>query len=709
MALPPAARLAVALPLVDLAALAALAHLAPALAHWGAAAAWLEAALRLAVLATAGRLLAPGGPRGAAAVVLSITPAAFLSLRSLAVPRGAAPALLAAAAPAWLVLSHGAAAAALAAWAVPVPGEPVGTGAPGGVRRLLVLACGEWPVLSGGFFFLVLAVLGEAAGPYCTGRALDAIRGGAGLTVSTVGLVLAADLGSSFFAGCRGGLFFWAQARLKLSTRHRLFSRLVRQELSFFQGKPAAELSARLDNDVPLLCQAVPHSANVGLRSLVKVLCLAGFMVGLSPRLVLLALLEVPLTITARKVYDARYQAQQRAKLDATAATAAVVQEAVSSMETVQTFAGEEEEEGRHSQAVAETLRLTKQMDMEKALLTLIQRALQLAVQVLVLCQGHQQLRQGTITAGSLVTFLLYQAKVGRCVEALVFGHGDLRSKALAGSKVWEYLELEPSGDRGGSRAPATLRGHVVFQRVSFAYPTRPERLVLRDVSFELLPGEVTALAGHNGSGKSSCAGLLQRLYEPRSGEVLLDGAALRDYEHRYLHRQVVSVAQEPVLFSGTIRDNITLGLEGCGEDEVRAAAAAAGALGFITALERGFDTAVGDGGGQLSAGQKQRIAIARALLRRPAVLILDEATSALDGEGWLLPQQWVRSGRTRTVLLISHCPRALRAAQRVLVLAGGELVEMGTPAELQSHHGPYSHLLQRCPGTGAPESPGMG
>ncbi|KAM6188441.1 antigen peptide transporter 2 [Sarcoramphus papa] len=707
MALFPAVRLACLLLLVDVVVLAALAQLAPVLAHLGLAAAWLEAGLRLLVFTAAGRLLAPGGPRGAA-VVLSLTPAIFLTIRSLLVPYSAAPVLLATAAPAWLALTHGAAAAALLAWAAPTPGRDVGTGSPVAVWRLLALAWAEWPVLGGAFLFLVLAVLGETAGPYCTGKALDAIRGGDGPTAFTIGLVLAADLGSSLFTGCRGGLFVWAEARLKLRTRYRLFSRLVRQDLTFFQGTPAAELSARLANDVPLLCCAVPSSTNVALRSLGMVVGLGGFMVGLSPRLALLALLEVPFTVTARKVYDARYQVLQRAMLDATANTAAVVQEAVSSIETVRTFAGEEEEERRHSRAVAEMLGLKDRMDVEWALFILIRRALQLAVQVLVLCHGHQQLREGIITAGSLITFLLYQAKVGHHVQALVFGHGDLLSKAAAGRKILEYLDQEPSGDSGGPRAPATLRGHVAFQHVSFAYPARPERLILQDVSFELRPGEVTALAGLNGSGKSTCAGLLERFYEPGAGEVLLDGVPLRDYEHRYLHRQVVLVGQEPVLFSGTIRDNITFGLEGCGEEEVRAAAAAAGALDFISALDQGFDTDVGEKGGQLSVGEKQRIAIARALVRRPTVLILDEATSALNGEGEAAPQQWVRSWGARTVLLITHCPRMLEAADRVVVLERGAVVETGTPAELRSRRGPYSHLLQRSTGVGRPETLGM-
>ncbi|XP_051499755.1 antigen peptide transporter 2 isoform X2 [Apus apus] len=705
MALLPALRLASLLLLVDLVLLAALAHLAPALAQLGLVATWLEAALRLPAFTMTQRLLVPEGPRGAA-IILGLTPATFLTLRSLLVPGSAAPVLLATATPAWVALTHVAVAAALLAWAAPAPGGGGDTRSPVALGQLLALAWTEWPVLSGAFIFLVLAVLGETAGPYCTGKALDAIRSGEGPTAYTLGLVLAADLGSSLFAGCRGGLFILAQARLKLSTRHRLFSRLVCQDLAFFQETPAAELSARLANEVPLLCEAVPRSANVALRSLWMVVGLVIFMVGLSPRLALLALLEVPLVITARKVYDARYQVLQRAEMDARARTAAVVQETVSSIETVRTFAGEEEEEGRHGRAVDEMLRLRDRMSVESALFTLFQRALQLAMQVLVLYHGHQQLREGTITTGSLVTFLLYQGKVCHSVKSLVFGHGDLLSKVAAGRKIFDYLELKPTGITGGTQEPATLRGEVTFHRVSFSYPTRPQHLVLKEVSFELHPGKVTALAGLNGSGKSTCAGLLQRFHKPVCGEVLLDGVPLHVYEHHYLHRQVALVGQEPVLFSGTIWDNITFGLEGCREEEVRAAAAAAGALGFILALEQGFDTEVGEKGGKLSAGEKQRIAIARALVRRPAVLILDEATSALDGEGKAVLQEWVRSGRVQTVLLITHCPRMLEVADHVVVLEQGTVAEMGIPGELWGRRGAYSCLLQH---QGWPDTSGRG
>lgn len=700
MAMPPyILRLSCTLLLADLALMLALAHFFPALAHLGWVGSWLEAGLRLLVLGGAGQLLAPRGPHGAA-VLLSLGPAIFLTLRGYVGLPGAAPVLLAMATPSWLVLTHGTAVVALLTWSLLVPS--VATGAKEAeawvpLRRLLALAWPEWPFLGCAFLFLALAALGETSVPYCTGRALDVLRQGDGLAAFTaaVGLMCLASASSSLFAGCRGGLFTFIRFRFVLRTRDQLFSSLVYRDLAFFQKTTAAELASRLTTDVTLASNVLTPNINVMLRNLGQVLGLCAFMLGLSPRLTMLALLEVPLAVTARKVYDTRHQMLQRAVLDAAADTGAAVQESISSIEMVRVFNGEEEEEHRYSQVLDRTLRLRDQRDTERAIFLLIQRVLQLAVQALVLYCGHQQLREGTLTAGSLVAFILYQTKAGSCVQALAYSYGDLLSNAVAACKVFDYLDWERPVGAGGTYVPTRLRGHVTFHRVSFAYPTRPERLVLQDVTFELRPGEVTALAGLNGSGKSTCVALLERFYEPGAGEVLLDGVPLRDYEHRYLHRQVALVGQEPVLFSGSIRDNIAYGMEDCEEEEIIAAAKAAGALGFISALEQGFGTDVGERGGQLSAGQKQRIAIARALVRRPTILILDEATSALDGDSDAMLQQWVRNGGDRTVLLITHQPRMLEKADRIVVLEHGTVAEMGTPAELRTRGGPYSRLLQ--------------
>ncbi|XP_044838776.1 uncharacterized protein LOC123345792 [Mauremys mutica] len=577
---------------------------------------------------------------------------------------------------------------------------------------------------------------------------------------TAIGLMCLASFGSSLAAGCRGGLFMFTFSRLNIRTRCQLFSSLVRQDLAFFQQVKTGELTSRLSTDAAMMSRSVPANANIFLRSLVKALGLYGFMLGLSWRLTLLTLLETPLTMAAQSLYDTRRQSSDPGKdlgvivdkqlavsslcdavakrvkatlgcmklpcherlaelslrrlsqlslthapppqavlkaiQDSMARSGEVVRESVSSIETVRSFATEEEESRRYEAALAETHRLKNRRDLERALYLLFRRLLQLAVQALMLHCGHQQIHAGLLTKGSLVSFILYQGDVGSYVKTLVYMYGDLLSNVGAAEKVFEYLDREPAVRTDGTRAPESLQGHVSFRNVSFSYPSRPDRQVLQAVSFELRPGEVTALVGLNGSGKSTCVGLLERFYEPQAGEILLDGAPLREYEHRYLHRQVALVGQEPVLFSGSIRENIAYGLGGCGEEQVTRAARAAHASGFIAELDSGFETDVGEKGGQLSAGQKQRIAIARALIRQPAVLILDEATSALDAESECAIRQSVLSRGPRTVLVIAHRMQTVENADQIVVLEGGAVAEEGTHAELMGRKGPYYRLVQR-------------
>uniref|UniRef100_A0A674JGP2 Antigen peptide transporter 2 n=2 Tax=Terrapene triunguis TaxID=2587831 RepID=A0A674JGP2_9SAUR len=709
MALPLTLRLGCPLLLCDLALRALLGWGAPSLAPLGLPATWLEAAVRFLGLWGAWGLLAPDrpclSPRRALAA-LCLLPPLYLTLRRCLPLPDVPPALLAGAPWAWLLMNYGAVGLAQLTWGALGQGDRAG--GPGAedteresratLRRLVGLSRPDVPVLSGAFVFLTLAVIGETFIPYYTGRVID-ILGSAydpDAFSTAIGLMCLASFGSSLAAGCRGGLFMFTLSRLNIRIRQLLFSSLVHQDLAFFQQVKTGDLTSRLSKDTTMMSRSVPANANIFLRSLVKALGLYGFMLGLSWRLTLLTLIEMPLTMAAEKVYDARHQAMLKAIQDSLALSGEVVRESVSSIETVRSFATEEEESRRYEAALAETHRLKNRRDLERALYLLFRRLLQLAVQVLMLYCGHQQIRAGLLTKGSLVSFILYQGDVGSYVQTLVYMYGDLLSNVGAAEKVFEYLDREPAVRTDGTRAPESLQGHVSFHNVSFSYPSRPDRQVLKDVSFELRPREVTALVGLNGSGKSTCVGLLERFYEPQAGEILLDGAPLREYEHRYLHRQVALVGQEPVLFSGSIRENIAYGLGGCGEEQVTRAARAAHASGFITELDSGFETDVGEKGGQLSAGQKQRIAIARALIRQPAVLILDEATSALDVESECAIRQSVLSRGRRTVLVIAHRMQTVENADRIVVLEGGAVAEEGTHAELMGRKGPYYRLVQR-------------
>uniref|UniRef100_A0A8C8RYK9 Antigen peptide transporter 2 n=1 Tax=Pelusios castaneus TaxID=367368 RepID=A0A8C8RYK9_9SAUR len=683
MPLPLTLRLGCPLLLCDLALLALLGWGTPTLAPLGLSAVWLEAAVRLLGLWGAWVLLAPDRPLLSPPMplpTLCLLPPLYLTLRGCLPLPDLPPALLAGAPWAWLLLSYGAVGLAQLTWGALEQGDREGTPSAeemeeerksrATLRRLVGLSWPDATYISGALVFLIGAVIGETFIPYFTGRIIDILGSvyDPDAFVSAIFFMCITSFGSSLCAGCRGGLFTFTIARLNIRLRQLLFSSLVHQDLGFFETTKTGDLTSRLSTDTTKMSRAFSLNANVFLRSLVKALGIYYFMFSLSWRLTLLTLFETPITIMVQKIHDSYYQALLKDIQDSMARSGEVVREVVSSIETVHSFAAEGEESRRYDAALMETHRLMSRRDLVRALYLLFRRLLQLAVQVLMLYCGHQQIRDGLLTKGGLVSFLLYQGDVGSYVQTLVYIYGDLMSNVGAAEKVFKYLDREPAVATDGTLAPDSLQGHVSFRNVSFAYPSRPDVQVLKAVSFELRPGEVTALVGLNGSGKSTCVGLLERFYEPQSGEILLDGVPIREYEHWYLHRQIALVGQEPILFAGSIQENIVYGLGDCGEAEVTAAACAANASEFIALMERGFQTDVGEKGGQLSAGQRQRVAIARALIRQPKVLILDEATSALDVDSEFIRQSVLSRG-SRTVLVIAHRMQTVENADRIVVV----------------------------------------
>ncbi|PIO30017.1 hypothetical protein AB205_0009220 [Aquarana catesbeiana] len=271
----------------------------------------------------------------------------------------------------------------------------------------------------------------------------------------------------------------------------------------------------------------------------------------------------------------------------------------------------------------------------------------------------------------------------------------EITHSAGASTKVFQYLDQQPEVSTSGCLCPENLRGVFEFRNVTFSYPSRPETPALKDVSFTLKPGTVTAIVGPSGGGKTTCVALLERFYEPQSGEILLDGIPLAKYKHQFLHSKVALVAQDPVLFAGTVKENIAYGLNSPSEKQLVEAARKAKAGGFIERMDKGYDTDVGSSGAQMGAGQKQRIALARALSRLPKLLILDEASSCLDVETEHEIQQSLQSIPDLCLLIIAHRLRTVQKADQILVLEKGQLVESGTHDDLVGRRGVYLKLLQ--------------
>uniref|UniRef100_UPI00398EB7DB ABC-type oligopeptide transporter ABCB9-like isoform X2 n=1 Tax=Pristiophorus japonicus TaxID=55135 RepID=UPI00398EB7DB len=543
-----------------------------------------------------------------------------------------------------LLLAHTASALALGALEtlVPRPGLPPPPGSPPRPsaarvigRRLLALSRPDLLPLGGAFVFLNLAVIGEMFIPYYTGKVIDMLGSQYEhqAFLTTIFFMFVSSMGSSISAGLRGALFLFAISRLNKRVRNQLFTSLVKQEIGFFEAIRTGDITSRLSTDTALMSRSIGMNVNVFLRSLVKTIGMLSFMFTLSWQLTLLMFIESPLTVVIQKLYNQYHMKLVLEVQDSIAKSNHLAGEIVSSIRTVRSFGTEDEESELYEQKLQETHQLKTKRDIVTAVYLLYHRHVQLAMQVIMLYCGQYLIRTGQMTSGSLIAFILYQMDFG---------------------------------------------------------------VYVRNVSFELRPGEITALVGPSGGGKTTCVCLLERFYQLQSGQILLDGKPIEEYEHKYYHNKLGLVGQEPVLFALSVQGNICYGLQNSPITAVTAAAKKANAHGFIERMEHGYNTDVGEAGGQLSAGQKQRIAIARALIREPQILILDEATSSLDLESEHLIQQALSRGTGQTILVIAHRLETVEKADKIIVIDNGRVMEMGNHRQLMQQEGCYFRLVQR-------------
>ncbi|KAG8514976.1 ATP-binding cassette sub-family B member 9 [Galemys pyrenaicus] len=417
---------------------------------------------------------------------------------------------------------------------------------------------------------------------------------------------------------------------------------------------------------------------------------------------------------------SARPQRLSKEVQSALARASSTAEETISALKTVRSFANEEEEAEVYARKLQQVYRLNRK---EAAAYTYyvwgsgvrtargpaggvepcgpapspLPQLTLLVVQVSILYYGGHLVISGQMTSGNLISFIIYEFVLGDCMESVGSVYSGLMQGVGAAEKVFEFIDRQPTMVHGGSLAPDHLEGRVDFENVTFTYRTRPHTQVLQDVSFSLSPGKVTALVGPSGSGKSSCVNILENFYPLEGGRVLLDGQPIGAYDHKYLHRVISLVSQEPVLFARSITDNISYGLPAVPFEMVVEAAQKANAHGFIMELQDGYNTETGEKGAQLSGGQKQRVALARALVRNPPVLILDEATSALDAESEHLIQQAIHGNLQRhTVLIVAHRLSTVERAHRIVVLDKGRVAQQGTHQQLLAQGGLYARLVQR-------------
>ncbi|MDP2307896.1 MAG: ABC transporter transmembrane domain-containing protein [Pseudomonadota bacterium] len=566
-------------------------------------------------------------------------------------------------------------------------------------KRLVGLARPEIPTLAIATLALAGGSVGTLVAPQGIKLLMDAVQkpdGRAILDQTVVGLMGVFVL-VGIFGFLRAWLFTLAGERVVANLRKQLYANVVRQEVGFFDAQRTGELINRLAADTGLLQNSVTVNISMALRFALQAIGSLCVLFYTSWKLTALMLGVVPFVAIGAVIFARMVRTLSRKTQDALAGASAVAEETLGNIRTVRSFAREEQEVGRYAVKVDESFQLGRTLALTYGAFQGAMGFAAYAAIAVVLWYGGGLVMDGSMSVGDLTAFMLYTLFLAFALGGISGLFGDFNRALGASERVFELLDRTPGVVNTTGRTLERVEGRVTLDGVDFAYPTRLDAPVLRGVHVEMEPGRVLALVGASGGGKSTVASLLARLYDPTAGRILLDGVDLRDLDTRWLREQIGAVAQEPVLFATTIEENIRYGRPGATHAEVEAAAEAANADTFVRAFPEGYQTLVGERGVRLSGGQKQRIAIARALLKDPRILVLDEATSALDSESEHLVQEALeRLMHGRTVLVIAHRLSTVRDADRVVVIEGGKVAEMGTHDELVARDGVYRRLVER-------------
>ena len=510
------------------------------------------------------------------------------------------------------------------------------------------------------------------------------------LLLGGVALALALATAGRYFFITKLGERVVADLR-KVAYRH-----ILTLDPVFFLNTRTGEVLSRLTTDIQIVENLVGSAVSVALRNLLTLVGAAVMMVIVSPQLAGLTLLLIPLLIGPLALFGKRVRRLTASTQDRFAEAVGYAGESLDALETVQAFGRERAASERFGQAVETAFSLSLQRMGSRALMTALVIGLVFGGVVLIFWFGVHQTLQGNMSSGALVQFAILAVLAAGSVGALGETWGDVQKAAGAMERIGELLDSQPKVQAPAEPRPLPepARGEVAFERVTFAYPGRPDLPALRDFSLAVRPGERVALVGPSGAGKSTVLRLLLRFYDPQAGRILFDGVDARDADPAELRARMALVAQDSPLFSGSAVENVRFGREAATPDEVRAAIRAAQAEGFLEALPQGLQTPVGERARGLSGGQRQRLAIARALVRDAPVLLLDEATSALDAENERLVQAALdRAMAGRTTLVIAHRLATVLKADRIVVMDEGRVIEQGAHHELVARNGLYARL----------------
>jgi ATP-binding cassette, subfamily B, bacterial len=488
----------------------------------------------------------------------------------------------------------------------------------------------------------------------------------------------------------------WVGERVVADVRSAVFDQVIKQSPGFYEVTKTGEILSRLTSDTTLLQTVVGSSLSIALRNTLSVFGGVTMMIITNVELTGLVLLVVPAVVVPIIWYGRRVRKLSRESQDRVADVGSYGEETLNAIRTVQAFTHESHDRARFKGEVENAFDVAMRRIFARGMLGSVVILLVFGAIAIVLWAGGRDVITGEITPGDLSAFIFYAVTVAGGVGSLSEVLGDLQRAAGATERLVELLETDPAIKPPAQPKPMPVpaRGEVSFENVTFTYPSRPDTAALNEFSMAVKPGEHVALVGPSGAGKSTVFQLLLRFYDPQAGIVRIDGMNLRDVDPIDARARIGLVPQDPVIFGTSALENIRYGRPSASDEEVRAAAEAAQAMEFISKLPDGMTSFLGEKGVRLSGGQRQRIAIARAILRDPAVLLLDEATSALDSENERLVQTALeRLMVGRTTMVIAHRLATVVSADRIAVIDNGRLIDTGRHDQLLISNPMYARL----------------
>jgi ABC-type multidrug transport system fused ATPase/permease subunit len=550
-----------------------------------------------------------------------------------------------------------------------------------------------------GMFFLLISGLTSLVFPYVTGQLVDAAVGNlSGWTRNDIALLLLGVLGvQALFSFIRVLMFSRVSEMAMKDIRLQLYSKMLVLPVTFFEKRRVGELTSRLTSDVTQLQDVLAFTLPEFIRQVTTLIVGVIVIFVTSVKLTLVMLASFPFMVIGAVIFGKYIRRLSKKVTDELAAANVIAEETLQSIHTVKSFSNEQYETYRFSNALQNVVKhALHTARFRGAFISFIIFAIFGGI-VFVLWFGLGLVAEGQMTIGSLVSFIIYTTFIGAAAGGMGDLYGQLQKTVGASERVMEILDQEEYEKNEEGVHVNRLEGAITFEHVRFAYPTRPEQQILKDIYLHIAAGQKIALVGKSGAGKSTLVQLLLRFYNLAEGRILVDGKDIQTLNIQDYRKNIGVVPQEVLLFGGTIKENIAYGKPNATDEEIIDAAHKANAWEFIRNFPERLNTVVGERGIKLSGGQRQRVAIARAILKDPAILILDEATSSLDAESEQLVQEALDVlMQNRTTIIIAHRLATVRKADMIYVISDGTISEQGSHETLLlNENGIYQNLVK--------------